>query len=302
MISVYITSFNKQKYLSQAIESVLSQSLQPSEIIIVDDASSDSSREIINGFKSRYPKIIKPIFNRKNLGISESRNIAISNCNNQIITFVDGDDYFLNKKLETEYSTLLKNLSASFVYSNHVFVDEAGYEKGLFSSDNDHPAHGNIFKENFSRSFNVSSGTNFHNEMYYKSCAQDIGLYDQKIKIWEDWDFRIRTSKKYQYAYCQNVNSAYRIIDDGLHNSEPELHYREQIKIYKKNKHLIASLSKEEKRYIYNRVYAKFKKLFISVSKKNLKRRKYFQLIIDLLEFILAFRMKKAIGLIFREL
>ena len=108
--------------------------------------------------------------------------------------------------------------------------------------------------------------------MYYKSCAQDIGLYDQKIKILEDWDFRIRTSKKYQYAYCQNVNSAYRIIDDGLHNSEPELHYREQIKIYKKNKHLIASLSKEEKRYIYNRVYAKFKKLFISVSKKNLKR------------------------------
>ena len=148
----------------------------------------------------------------------------------------------------------------------------------------------------------MSSGTNFHNEMYYKSCAQDIGLYDQKIKIWEDWDFRIRTSKKYQYAYCQNVNSAYRIIDNGLHNSDPELHYREQIKIYKKNKHLIASLSKEEKRYIYNRVYAKFKKLFISVSKKNLKRRKYFQLIIDLLEFILAFRMKKAIGLIFREL
>ena len=66
-ISVYITSFNKDKYLSQAITSVLNQSLAPKEIIIVDDCSTDNSRNIIEKFASQYPYIIKPIYNENNL-------------------------------------------------------------------------------------------------------------------------------------------------------------------------------------------------------------------------------------------
>ena len=244
-ISVYITSYNKEQFLFQAINSVLNQSLKPDEIIIVDDNSQDNSRGIIKGFVSNYPKLIHPVFNERNLGISKSRNIAISHCTRELITFVDADDYFFPVKIETELK-LIKNGNYNCVYSNHVFVDEFGNENGLFSSENDQPAEGNVFKENFSRSFHVSSGTNFHNEMFYKSCAQDIGLYDEKIKIWEDWDFRIRMSKNFQYGYCPNVNSAYRKLENGLHNSGTELHYREQIKIYNKNKHLLMDLKRQK--------------------------------------------------------
>ena len=94
MISVYITSFNKCKFLPLAINSVLEQSLQPSEIIIVDDCSIDNSKEIIEEYVSQYPELIKPVFNEINLGISKSRNIAISHCKGDIISFVDADDYF----------------------------------------------------------------------------------------------------------------------------------------------------------------------------------------------------------------
>ena len=62
-ISVYITSYNKSKYLTKAIESVLNQSYKPFEIIIVDDYSTDKSREIISSFYKRYPNIIIPIYN-----------------------------------------------------------------------------------------------------------------------------------------------------------------------------------------------------------------------------------------------
>ena len=65
-ISVYITCYNKAKYIGEAIESVLHQTLQPAEIIIVDDCSTDGSREIIKGFVSRYPEMIKHIFNENN--------------------------------------------------------------------------------------------------------------------------------------------------------------------------------------------------------------------------------------------
>ena len=102
MVSVYITSYNKEQYLTQAINSVLGQTSPPSEIIIIDDFSSDNSREIISGFKNSYPDKFKIIYNDQNLGISKTRNIAISACSSDIITFVDADDYFFPYKIESE--------------------------------------------------------------------------------------------------------------------------------------------------------------------------------------------------------
>ena len=89
MISVYITSFNKGKYLRQAITSVLNQSLQPEEIIIVDDGSNDNSREIIKGFASRYPEIIKPIIKRKN---NDNGKMYIIGSNENFFTIKLGKD------------------------------------------------------------------------------------------------------------------------------------------------------------------------------------------------------------------
>ena len=296
---MYITSFNKEDYISQSIESVLSQTLPPSEIIIIDDASSDNSPDIIRGYQGRYPNKIKAIFNDKNLGISKVRNIAINLCSNNVITFVDGDDFFFNKKLELEHSILKNKTSLGCIYSNHVVIDKKENEEGLFSINTDKPVQGEIFKENFSRSFNVSSGLNFHNEMFYKSCAEDIGLYDENIRIWEDWDFRIRMSKKYNYGYCPNVNSAYRKLESGLHQSNIEIHYREQIKIYKKNKNLMNDIDQIDKNFINNKLYAKLKVLFIIISQNSLKSKRYFQFVIGFIEFLSIFRMKKAIKYIF---
>ena len=301
LISVYITSFNKGKYLSQAITSVLNQSLQPEEIIIVDDGSNDNSREIIKGFSSRYPEIIKSIINENNYGIAKTRNIAISHCKGELITFVDGEDYFFPSKLESELK-IIRNGNFGCVYANHVFIDEFNNKLKYFSDKDDSPSEGNIFLENFTRTFNVSSGSNFHNEMFYKNNAIEIGMYDENIKIWEDWDFRIRMSKKYQYGYCNEVNSAYRKYSDGLHNSDIKLHFREQIKIYNKNKPLTADLINEERAIISNRVYAKIKYLFLEIIRKSIQEKKIFQAIINSLYFILTFKTRKSISTAYKAL
>ena len=101
-ISVYITSYNKEKYINKSIDSVLDQTLKPDEIIIVDDCSSDKSQEIIAGYNNQYPDIIKAIYNERNFGISRTRNIAISYCSGDIITFIDADDYFFPWKIEAK--------------------------------------------------------------------------------------------------------------------------------------------------------------------------------------------------------
>ena len=301
MISVYITSFNKGKYLRQAITSVLNQSLQPEEIIIVDDGSNDNSREIIKGFASRYPEIIKPIINENNYGIAKTRNIAISHCKGELITFVDGDDYFFPSKLESELK-IIRNDNYGCVYSNHVFVDEFSNENGCFADKEDHPVEGDLFIENFTRSFHVNSGSNFHNEMFYKNNAIKIGLYDENIQIWEDWDFRIRMSKKFRYGYCPEVNSAYRVSPTGLHNSSINLHYHEQIKIYNKNKLLMQDLKQQQQSHIHNRVYSKIKYLFIQILEKSRQDKYFFRTIYYCIHFIVTFRTRKSISVALRAL
>ena len=300
-ISVYITSYNKRQYISQAIESVLNQTMPAKEIIIIDDYSRDNSQEIIREYTNRYPDIIKPIFNEQNKGISKARNIALSNCKYELITYLDGDDIFYKNKLENESNYLINN-PVQVVYSNFDYINLDDKVIGRFANDSDSPAVGDIFTNTFLRDYNVSSGNNYNYEMFYKSCLSISGFYDEKIIIWEDWDFRIRMSKKFQYGYCPDVNSAYRKLENGLHNSVPGLHYREQMKIYKKNKHLLSDLEENEKRVIQNRIYSKLKKLIINIGRLNISKKQYLRLIINCVQFIWAFQSKKTVGFFYKEL
>ena len=109
-------------------------------------------------------------------------------------------------------------------------------------------------------------------------------------------------SKKFQYGYCPDVNSAYRELENSLHNSEPELHYREQIKIYNKNKHLMSDLEDGDKRVIHNRVYSWLKESFVDILKSNLEGKKYIRLILDCFQFIWTFHSKIAIDFLYKEL
>ena len=302
MISVYITSYNKENYLEQAIESVLAQSLQSQDIVIVDDASSDSSRDIIDAYKSRYPHRINAIFNEQNLGISKTRNIALEQCKGDIVTFLDGDDFFYPNKLELEYKQLIKCQNTQVVYSNFNYLNESGKITGSFAKETDNPATGDIFINTYTRNYNVQSGSNYIYEMFYKNCAFEIGLYDTNIKIWEDWDFRIRMSKIFRYGYCSKINSVYRQLPDSLHTSHFETHYHEQIKIYNKNKPLIQDLQREEISLIHNRVYSKIKSLFLHIMEKNRQDKLLFRLLFYAVHFILIFKTRKSISAALRTL
>ena len=301
MISVYITSFNKSFFISEAIESVLSQTLKPEEIIIIDDASTDNSREIIEGYRARYPDIIKVLHNYKNLGISRTRNIALEKCTGDFVTFLDADDYYLPNKLESE-SNLLKDKNINAVYSNFNYIDKNKNIIGSFSSKHDNPSQGNIFCQTMTKQYSVSSGNNYIYEMFYRSCLNKIGNYDEDLKIWEDWDFRIRMSKVFSYGYCPTINSVYRKLDTGLHKSSYELHYREQLKIVKKNKQLLNDLREDVKKNVENRIYAKIKVYFIIHLRELFNNKEYISLIVNLFEFFVNFRKKKIFSYVYEEL
>ena len=301
-ISVYITSFNKDKYLSKAIKSVLNQSLAPKEIIIVDDCSTDNSRNIIEKFASQNPDIIEPIYNENNLGVTRSRNIALSHCSGEIITYLDGDDLFYKNKLQSEYELLQKDPAIHCVYSNFNKIDENGNIIGTFASPSDGPITGDIFSATFSNQMNVSSGGYFRCEMFYKKCLIKSGNYDTNLISWDDWDIHIRMSKFFKYGYCPRINSAYRKWSGSLNSLPLELHYRDQMIIFNKNKKLIQNLKEKEKSFIRNRVYVKIKGLFIQIMKENKKNQNFLYIIYYCIHFIVTFRTRKSISVALRAL
>lgn len=92
-ISCVITSYNNGKWLRQCVESVLAQSRQPEEIILADDCSTDGSRELIRSLADAHPTI-KAVFRDANLGVAANRDLAIRAVSKDLVTTLDGDDFY----------------------------------------------------------------------------------------------------------------------------------------------------------------------------------------------------------------
>lgn len=91
-ISIIVPVYNTQKYLSKCLDSILSQKMQDFEIIVVNDGSTDNSKDIINEYIIKYPEKIKYL-EKENGGLSDARNFGVKNASGKYLCFVDSDDY-----------------------------------------------------------------------------------------------------------------------------------------------------------------------------------------------------------------
>ena len=95
LVSVCIITYNQESYIRQAIESVLMQKVNfPWEIIIADDCSKDKTREIILEYKDRFPDLIKPLFQKRNVGGGKNFTDLINAATGKYVAYLEGDDYW----------------------------------------------------------------------------------------------------------------------------------------------------------------------------------------------------------------
>ena len=124
LVSIYITNFNYSEYIEKSIRSVLSQTYEKIEIIIIDDNSTDNSKQILNKYL-KHPKI-KVLFNKKNLGLLKSSNIAIKASKGEYIMRLDADDYLDKKIVETFVQRIVRGPKIAMVYSDYHEVNSEG--------------------------------------------------------------------------------------------------------------------------------------------------------------------------------
>ena len=130
--SFVIPVFNGERYLGEAIQSCLDQTLMPQSIIVVDDASTDGTANIIRSFAATYPDIVMPVFREKNGGRSLARNSGIEKVSTEYCLFLDADDLAEPNRVERQVAFMERNpdvfASSSFVS----YIDEKGrsFSKG----------------------------------------------------------------------------------------------------------------------------------------------------------------------------
>jgi glycosyltransferase involved in cell wall biosynthesis len=120
-VSIIIPVYNVQEYLSECLDSVINQTIKNTEIIVVNDGSTDNSSKILAEYKIKFPELI--IINQENRGISETRNQGLNAATGEYIAFVDSDDYIEDCMFEKMYN-VAKRENSDIVICNYILYDE----------------------------------------------------------------------------------------------------------------------------------------------------------------------------------
>lgn len=121
-VSIIVPVYNVDKYIGTCVQSLVDQTFDEIEIILVNDGSTDNSQEIIQDYKNRFPEKIT-IIDQKNKGASEARNKGISVSKGDYVTFVDGDDSLHIDMIQELYDVAIQN-DADIVLCNGKVIDE----------------------------------------------------------------------------------------------------------------------------------------------------------------------------------
>jgi glycosyltransferase involved in cell wall biosynthesis len=269
-ISVFITSYNQRDYLVEAIESVLNQTLRPFEVIVVDDCSTDGSQSVIEKYVRRYPDLIRPFYHEKNLGIPRNKSFALGQVRGDLVTYVDGDDRFLPRKLEMEFETLLNHPDAQIVYSNVYHINPHGRRSHLWCDGDTAPATGYVFREAFARAF--PRGSLFRNELVYYECLKETGFYDPEFAMYHDWELRIRLTKQFRVAYCSTPLSEYRFHPGGISRSDTSRHLDEMKRVYAKHRSLLEDLPESDRTFIEKGLSARLAQFSLQAAREEIKK------------------------------
>ncbi|MBN1913036.1 MAG: glycosyltransferase [Candidatus Omnitrophica bacterium] len=215
LVSVIIATYNRAHFIKDAIESVLRQTFNDYEIIIVDDGSTDDTKEVVRQFagKVRYCY-------QENKGRSESRNTGIRLSQGEYVAFLDDDDIWAKDKIKKQLDYFSAHPEIGLVHSFTDVIDAKGqflpaetkerigyYEKAIkFGSD----------YKGLSRLCIMFLST----VIFKKKLVEGVGLFDPDIPAFEDWDFYLRFSLKYRIGLIAEPLASFRM--HGLQSNKEE--------------------------------------------------------------------------------
>ena len=202
-VSIIIPAYNKAALTVKTVESVLKQTYSPIEIIVVDDGSSDNTKEALLPFQNKIRYVYK-----QNGGACSARNVGIKMAQGEFIGLLDCDDQYLPNKVELCVDYLRKNPNAGFVHTAAYFID---HNENILSTYS-HPKSkkpGHITRQLILGNFVCNS-----TPLIRKKAIDEAGLFDESIFAPADWDMWLRISERYEVGYIDQPLTKYRVTDN----------------------------------------------------------------------------------------
>ncbi|MCJ7517879.1 MAG: glycosyltransferase family 2 protein [Methanomassiliicoccales archaeon] len=190
-VSIVIPTYNRATSLGAAIQSILDQTYQDFEIIVVDDFSSDDTEKVVKGFQDKRISYIRHAENR---GASCARNTGIKRAKGRFVAFQDSDDIWLPSKLMKQIEVMSRaSNEVGVVYTGYIRT-ESGVERYNPPSYIDEK-QGNIYRQLLKGNFVGTAMV-----LARKDCLEEVGLFDEEIYNYgEDWELWLRVAKRYLF-------------------------------------------------------------------------------------------------------
>ena len=203
-ISVIMAVYNGEKFLRQAIDSILNQTLGDFEFIIINDGSTDDTQNILESYSD--PRI--DLYQHENIGLTKSLNRGLKEAKGRYIARMDADDISYPHRFKKQFDFLEKNNEYAVVGSFVKAIDCKS--KIIYTIEK--PVSDKEIKEHLKNDNCIAHGSAF----FRKKCIFDVGLYDESIKTAQDYDLFLRLSEKYRLANIPEYLYGWREHDQGI--------------------------------------------------------------------------------------
>ncbi len=201
-VSVIIPVYNRTFSIRDAVESVLIQSIRPSEIIVIDDGSSFDTASYLKN----YMHHIRLIKLNKNKGVSFARNTGIKAACGEYIAFLDSDDLFLPKKLECQINYMAEN---NLLISH---TDEFWYRKDSWvNQGKSSKRYGGYIFDKILDKCRISPSS----LIVHKSVFDEAGYFNEDLKVCEDYEISLRFALKYKIGYLEKKLIIKRAVEEN---------------------------------------------------------------------------------------
>ncbi len=206
-ISVLMAVYNDEKYVQEAIDSILSQSFFDLELIIVDDGSSDNSTHIINEM-AKIDNRIKVISHAQNRGLTKSLNIGLRVCRGQYIARCDADDLCEPQRLQKQYDIMEKNLDIALCGSQGWYIDTTGKKIGQKNVPLTYTDIKNklLYNNQF-----------IHSSLFMRKDVLDKeGYYNKVFKKSQDYELVLRLARTYKVINLKERLVSWRVAPNSI--------------------------------------------------------------------------------------
>ncbi|RFC55320.1 glycosyltransferase family 2 protein [Brumimicrobium aurantiacum] len=243
MFSVVIPLYNKEQSITETIQSVLNQSFQEFEIIVVNDGSKDRSVEVVKQIKDQRIRLV----DQKNQGVSAARNKGIKEARNEWIAFLDGDDIWNDDHLAT-FVDLIQRYKDHYIFTSS-FVYSIPREQHVNRPEVKDYVVDNYFKASLTEHLMWTSVVVVH-----KKCLVD-DLFCEDFVRGEDIDLWVRLAQKYKIVKSNHVTAEYKIEAEN----RSDVNTVDIRKTFFRDVNLSKMKDKYQKQYFRKLMYTKLK-------------------------------------------